>query len=83
MSLPSLGRPQLQPVSPLVKLGPAGNGQAGQTLLTLCLPVYQLGQLLSPPFSPCWTLVSGVGDRPCLPDGVLLYDKAGVVAAFP
>ena len=30
MSLPSLGRTQLQPVSPLVRLGPGGTAKAGQ-----------------------------------------------------
>lgn len=48
MSLPSLGRTQLQPVSPLVKLGPGGTAGQGNAAvaLSICLSV---GQLLSSP----------------------------------
>lgn len=48
MSLPSLGRTQLQPVSPLVKLSPGGTAGQGNAAvaLSICLSV---GQPLSSP----------------------------------
>lgn len=82
MSLPSLGRTQLQPVSPLVKLSPGGTaGQGKCAWRSVYLSISWVS--FSPPLSPWWTLVSGVESKLCLPDGMALYVRAVLAAGFP
>lgn len=80
MSPPSLGRTQLQPVSPLIKLSPGGTARQGN--VADALSVYQLVSFSSP-LSPWWTLVSRVESKLCLPDGMVLYVRAVLSAVFP
>lgn len=79
MSPPSLGRTQLQPVSPLVKLRTARQGNTA-VALSVCLSA---GQVLSSSLPLVDLRVSRVESKLCLPDGTVLYVRAVLSAASP